>query len=213
MTDFARARTHMIDSQLRTSGITNKPILARMGVVPREKFVPESGQPTVYTDSVQWLGPKGQSRFIAPPAIFAKLLQLAEISNEDSVLDIGAGTGYSTFVIAGLAAAVAGFEPDQQLAETARANLAAMGATNASIVPQIGKNLYDLVFVEGMLIDVPDIYLSALKDGGRLVAPVWSAGVSVAKVLVKSGKSVSSRTEFNATLPPLLAAPAAEFLF
>lgn len=203
----------MIDSQLRTSGITNKPVLARMGFVPREKFVPESRQSTAYTDSVQWLGAKGQSRFIAPPAIFAKLLQLAEISNEDSVLDVGAGTGYSTFVMAGLAAAVAGFEPDHTLAETARANLAAMGATNASIVPQIGKNLYDLVFVEGMLIDVPDIYLSALKDRGRLVAPVWSAGVSVAKVFVKSGKSVSSRTEFNVTLPPLLAAPATEFVF
>lgn len=213
MTDFAQARRHMIDSQLRSGGVTDKRVLARMSAVPRELFVSASRRPTAYTDGVQWLGIQGAGRFIAPPAIFAKLLQLAQVSPEDHVLDVGAGSGYSTAVIAGLAASVHGYEPDQQLADAASTNLALADAGNASIVSRIGEGLYDLVFVEGTLFDVPDIYLAALKDGGRLVAPLWSGGVSVAKVFRKTAKSVSSRTEFNVTLPPLHAPRTAEFVF
>jgi protein-L-isoaspartate(D-aspartate) O-methyltransferase len=196
----------MIDSQLRSSGVINKRVLARMGAVPRELFVPANRQATAYIDSVQWLGKPGAGRFIAPPAVFAKLLQLADIKAEDLVLDIGAATGYSTTVIAGLAGTVSGFESDSELAATAKANLASLGLNNASIVAEIGKNLYDVVLVEGALESVPEPYFAALKDGGRLVALVWTGCVSVAKVFVKAGKTISSRSEFNASLPPLLGA-------
>ena len=214
MTDFTRARAHMINSHLQTSGVTDKRILARMGAVQREMFVPESRRATAYIDSVQWLEKVGSGRFIAPPATFAKLLQLAEITVDDTVLDVGAGTGYSTAVIAGLAAGVAGFEPDAELAATARQNLERLGLSNAKIVPEIGKNLYDVVFVEGALHTVPDQYFAALKDGGRLIALVWTGGVSVAKVFVKTGKGIAARSEFNAWLPPMLdARPVEEFVF
>jgi protein-L-isoaspartate(D-aspartate) O-methyltransferase len=204
----------MIDSQLRSSGVINKRVLARMGAVPRELFVPANRQATAYIDSVQWLGKPGSGRFIAPPAVFAKLLQLADIKAEDHVLDIGAATGYSTAVIAGLAGTVSGFESDSELAATAKADLASLGLTNASIVAEIGKNLYDVVLVEGSLETVPEPYFAALKDGGRLVALVWTGGVSVAKVFVKTGKTISSRSEFNASLPPLLGArQQQEFVF
>jgi protein-L-isoaspartate(D-aspartate) O-methyltransferase len=213
MTDFARARMHMIDSQLRTSGITDKRILARMGAIERERFVPAARRVTAYTDGVQWLGPKGTGRFIAPPAIFAKLLQLAEIKAEDHVLDLGAGSGYSTAVIAGLAASVAGYEPDAELAATAAQNLAELGLANATMVPQLGKSLYDVVLVEGMVSAVPEQYFATLKEGGRLIAPVWSGGVSIAHIFVRTGNSVSARTEFNVAVPPLLTMPAPEFVF
>lgn len=214
MTDFARARAHMINSQLQTSGVTDKRILARMGAVQREMFVPEARRVTAYIDGVQWLGKAGSGRFIAPPATFAKLLQLAEITADDSVLDVGAGTGYSTVVIAGLAAHVAGFEPDAELAAAARQNLAQLGLSNASIVREIGKNSYDVVFVEGALHTVPEQYLAALKDSGRLIALVWTGGVSVAKVFVRSGKTIAGRSEFNAWLPPMLdSRPVEEFVF
>lgn len=213
MTDFARARAHMIDGQLRTSGVTDKRILARMGAVPRETFLPAARRPTAYTDSVQWLGRSGSSRFVAPPAIFAKLLQLAEITEHDSVLDIGAGSGYSTAVIAGLAASVAGYEADADLAAMASHNLSSLCMNNASVVTDLGQGLYDVVFVEGVLDSVPEQYFAALKDGGRLVALVWSGGVSVAKVFRKTGKSIASRLEFNASLPFLKARPVPEFVF
>lgn len=204
MTDFARARAQMIDSQLKTSGVTNKRVLARMGMLPREIFVPAGRRSTAYIDGVQWLGKAGTGRFIAPPAPFAKLLQLADISENDDVLDIGAASGYSTAVIAGLAGSVAGYEHDGELAALAKENLSALGLTNAAMVPEIGINLYDVVVVEGALAAVPAEYFAALRDGGRLIALVWSDGVFIAKVFVKTGKTIAARSEFNAWLPALL---------
>jgi protein-L-isoaspartate(D-aspartate) O-methyltransferase len=214
MTDFPRARAHMIDSQLRSGGVTDKRILARMSAIERERFVPAARQVTAYTDSVQWLGKSGTGRFIAPPATFAKLLQLAEVTGNDRVLDIGAGTGYSTAVIAGIAASVDGYEADAELATIANRNFLDLQLANAKIVPTIGRDLYDLVFVEGTLQAVPPDYFAALRDGGRLVALVWSGGVSVATVFVKTGKGFASSAAFNAHLPPLLAVqPPQEFVF
>ncbi|WP_108398815.1 protein-L-isoaspartate O-methyltransferase family protein [Devosia submarina] len=214
MTDFRRARTHMIDSQLRSTGVTDKRILARMSVIERERFVSPARRVTAYTDSVQWLGKTGSGRFIAPPAIFAKLLQLAEITSDERVLDIGAATGYSTAVIAGLAASVDGFEPDAELASTAQANLRELGLANANMVETIGQGLYEVVFVEGALQTVPQDYFDALREGGRLVALIWSGGVSVAHVFVRTAKGIAASAEFNAALPPLLPMQKAqEFVF
>ncbi len=204
MNDFRQARTHMIDSQLRSTGVTDKRILAGMSVIERERFVSPARRVTAYTDNVQWLGKAGSGRFIAPPAIFAKLLQLAKITSDDHVLDIGAATGYSTAVIAGLAASVDGFEPDAELASTAQSNLRELRLANASMVEAIGHSLYDVVFVEGTLQAVPQEYFDALKEGGRLVALVWSGGVSIANVFVRTAKGISASAEFNAALPPLL---------
>ena len=205
MTDFALARKYMVDSQLLTSAVTDRRILNRMGELPREKFLPASRQSTAYVDDVQWFGQPGSSRFVAPPAVFGKLLQLAEITHEDVVLDIGAATGYSTAVIAALAASVDGFEPDAELARQAAANIADLD--NATVVNVIESGRYDVVIVEGALEKVPDVYFAALKDGGRLIALIREGAVAVANVFVKTGKDVAARQEFNAMLPPLVVTP------
>lgn len=204
MTDFAQLRAHMIDNQLRTSGVTDWRILAQMGAIARETFVPEARRATAYIDDVQWLNEARSGRFIAAPATFAKLLQLAEINPDETVLDIGAGTGYSTAVIAGLAASVVGYETDSNLLALARANIAALGLSNVTLTDDIAKYQYDVVFVEGSLATVPPAFFAALKEGGRLVASVLSGGVFVAHVHVKTGKSVAARSEFNAPMPPLI---------
>jgi protein-L-isoaspartate(D-aspartate) O-methyltransferase len=214
MTQYSRARMHMIDSQLRSGGVTDKRILARMSVIERERFLPPARQPTAYTDSVQWLGKSGAGRFIAPPATFAKLLQLAEITEADHVLDVGAASGYSTVVIAGLAASVHGYEADAELAAIASRNIGDLGLDNAEIVQGIGADRYDVLFIEGTLQTIPPDYLAALKEGGRLVALLRSGGVAVATVLVRTGAGFASSSEFNAYLPPLFAAqPSQEFVF
>lgn len=212
MTDFALARKNMVDSQLLTSAITDRRILNRMGELPREKFLPPSRQATAYVDDVQWLGRPGSSRFVAPPAVFGKLLQLAEITHEDVVLDIGAASGYSSAVVAALAASVAAFEPDAQLASQAAANLSDLD--NATVVNVIESGRYDVVIVEGALEKVPDVYFAALKDGGRLVALIREGAVAVANVFVKVGKEVAARQDFNAMLPPLdVTPPQEQFVF
>jgi protein-L-isoaspartate(D-aspartate) O-methyltransferase len=214
MVDFQRARAHMVESQLRAGGVTNAPILARMRAIPREDFVDPSRRELAYADDIQWFG---NGRFMAAPATLAKLMKLAEITQSDAVLDIGAATGYSTAIIAGLAASVTGLEQDAGLAATATANLAALGLTNARIVAgdidQLGQARFDAIIVQGALDSVPDAFLAALNEGGRLVALMRNGAVSVAHVFVKSGRGVTSRAEFNAFLPPLAQRSNEEFTF
>ena len=214
MTNFGQARAHMVDNQLRTSGVNDWRILNLMGAIAREDFVAASRKSTAYVDDVQWLDGAAPGRFIAPPATFAKLLQLADIAADETVLDIGAGTGYSTAIIAGLARSVVGYEADTALAEAARQNLATLGVSNASIIARLSNAQFDVVFVEGTLGAIPPEFFAAMKDGGRLIALVQTGGVGVAHVFVKTGTTVTSRIEFNASLPPLLTTRAVEeFVF
>ena len=215
MVEYERARAHMVDSQLRAGGVTNARILARMSALPRENFVAPSRRDVAYVDDIQWLG---ADRFMSAPATLGKLLQLAEISSTDAVLDIGAGSGYSTAVIAGLAATVIGLEADAALAATAKINLADLGLGNASIVSggvgQFGAARFDVIMVQGALASVPDDYLEALREGGRLVVLIHKGAVSLAHVFVKTGQKVAARAEFNAFLPLLFVDQAnKEFVF
>src|SRR5690606_38684062 len=102
MIDFERARAQMVENQLRSGGVTSAPILARMRAIPRENFVAAIRRDLAYIDDIQWFGGKASGRFMAAPATLGKLLRVAEITPADTVLDIGAATGYSTAVIAGL---------------------------------------------------------------------------------------------------------------
>ena len=218
MVDFEHARAQMVESQLRSGGVTNAAILARMRAVPRENFVPAARRDLAYIDDIHWLGDKAAGRFMAPPATLGKLLALAEITETDTVLDIGAGTGYSAAVLAGLAAAVTGLESDPGLAATASANLAALGITNARIVSgdigHVGKSRFDVIVVEGALYAVPEAFIAALAEGGRLVTLIRSGAVGLAHLFVRTGGEVTARAAFNAVLPPLFTVPMAEeFVF
>ena len=178
MVDFERARAQMVESQLRSGGVTNPAILARMRALPRENFLPADRRDLAYIDDVQWLGGKASRRFMAAPATLAKLLALAEITASDRVLDIGAATGYSTDIT------------------------------------RIGKARFDVIVVEGALAAVPDSFIAALAEGGRLVTLIQSGSVGLAHLFMRSGGEVTARAAFNAVLPPLFTAqPDAQFVF
>ena len=217
MVDFKRARMHMVDSQLQAGGVIDARLLARMGAVAREEFVPESRRALAYIDAIHWFGSTGTSRFMPAPAVLARLLQLAAIAETDSVLDIGASTGYGVAVIAGLAAEVVGLEPDAALA-AAGAGLQHAGGLLANCrlisgpVAALGAERFDVVIVEGALEEVREDYLAALREGGRLVAVIGTGGLGVAHVFVKAEGKVTARSEFDAALPPLFP-PAGEPAF
>lgn len=218
MTDFAAARRKMVDNQLRTTGISDRRLLAALGSVPREAFVPDERRAVAYADMVQ---PLGGGRGLATPADFAKLAQLAEIRHTDRVLDVGPGTGYSTAVLSQVANEVIALEADAGLAAEARHILAELGYGNARVVEAASNGsarldgLFDAILIEGVLDAEPTAFFGALADGGRLVALVRTGGAAaVAHVYVRSGSDVAGRTEFNASLPPLDTAPKAEtFVF
>jgi len=220
MVDFARARAVMVDNQVRTSNVNERRLLAVLGQVPRERFVPESRRALAYIDeAIPLLGDAG-ARYLAPPAPFAKLVQLADIQENERVLEIGAGTGYTTAILAGLAREVVGVEPNAELATAARDNLQGLGIENARIVenafdaPLKGEGHFDVVFFSGSVRNVPDSAFTSLRDGGRLVVLVLGGLTGTAHVFVKVGKDIASRAEFNTNIPALPMAKAPEqFVF
>ena len=217
MPDFDYARKTMVDNQLRTSGVTDRRLLLALGEVPREKFVPAERAALAYVDTEH---PLGGGRALGAPAPFAKLLQLAAIEHTDTVLDVGAGSGYSTAVLAQLAANVVGLESDPALAAKARETLTGLGIANATIIEAALDGTaavggpFEVIVVEGMLDAAPEVLFSHLKDGGRLVALIRGAGPAVAHIFVKSGEDITARADFDASLPWQPAPPKpVEFVF
>ena len=220
MTDFARVRKMMVENQLRTSNITDKRVLAVMGEVPREMFVPEARRDLAYIDEAHRLPAEGAPRYLPPPAPFGRLLQIAGINTGNTVLDLGCGTGYSTAVLANLAIKVVAVETDASLAAVAEANLAALSIHNVTVIVgpvELGAakhGPFDVIMLEGAVDAVPPALFAQLRDEGRLVALVRQGATAVANVYVKSGGDVAARGEFNASLPSLFPEKrSADFVF
>jgi len=211
MDDFASLREKMVDSQIRTENVTDYDVIAVMGRIPRERFVPESQRALAYLDRDVPLGiaERGTPRFLMEPAPFARLVQLAEITPNDVVLDVGCGTGYSAAVLASLAKSVVALESDAKLAGEARANLAALGIGNAKVVtggleggyPASGP--YDVIFLEGAVEAIPPLMLNQLRDHGRLVAVIGTGGSGVATLTTRNDGELGRRVAFNAGVGPL----------
>lgn len=217
MTDFARARKTMVDNQLRTSGITDRRVLGAMGEIPRELFVPESRRALAYIDDAV---PLAGERILGAPAPFAKLVQLAAITHTDRVLDVGCGTGYSTAVLAQLAAHVVGVESDSKLATEARSTLGSLALANVEIAEGplatagAASGPYDAIVIEGAVTKVPEALFAQLKTEGRLVASVSDgAHPPVAYLFAKSDLGLAASAAFDARLPALEAARDEQFVF
>jgi protein-L-isoaspartate(D-aspartate) O-methyltransferase len=210
MEDFAVARTRMIDSQLRTENVTDYGILAAMGAVPRERFVPAAQRPLAYLDrDIPLDAGDGVPRYLMEPAPFARLVQLADLQPTDRVLIVGAGTGYSAAVVARLVETVVALESDARLAGEASALLADLEVANATVVtgPLEGGHSplapYDAILIEGAVEVVPPELLAQLGDAGSLIAIVGVGRAAIATVFARSGEKVGRRAAFDAAIHPL----------
>jgi len=208
MTDAAQQRTNMVETQILTSDVTDRRILQAMGSLPRERFVPAAWAALAYMDEALPLSVPGRS--LLAPRVFAKLLQLAEIGDDNRVLDVGSGSGYSTAVLARIANSVVGLECDARLAEEAHLNLAALGLANATIIEGelpagAGKDgPYDAIVLEGSIATQPEGLLDSLKEGGRLVAVARKdGGLGKATIWRRLGRSYDQWTGFDASAPKL----------
>lgn len=212
MIDFAVARTRMVDNQLRTEDVTDYDVLAAMGALPRERFVPKTAEALAYIDEDILLAPADGAappRYLMEPARLAKLVQLADVGANETVLDIGCGTGYSTAVFARLAKSVIGLESNPALAAEAARNLSALGAANATVVTgplEAGHPAaapYDVILLGGAIEVVPDTLFDQLTDGGRLVAVVGYGMAAVAMLFTRTEGKVGGRPAFNMDIRPL----------
>jgi protein-L-isoaspartate(D-aspartate) O-methyltransferase len=202
--DFSELRVKMVDGQLRTTDVTDLAILDAMLTIPRESFVDEQRRALAYVDQDMEIAP---GRYLMEASPFAKLLQLAEIGAGDAVLDVGAGTGYSSAVLSRLARSVVALESDPALADRARAALSATGNVTVVVAP-LGEGYaagapYDVIVVEGAVDLLPQALFAQLAEGGRLVAIEGSGNAGVSRLYLKSGGNVTGRRAFNAAVKPL----------
>jgi protein-L-isoaspartate(D-aspartate) O-methyltransferase len=198
------ARFNMVEAQIRSSNVTDPRILAAMSAVAREKFVPSAARALAYADVPVAVA---QGRYLLDPRSFAKLLQLAQITATDRVLDVGCGTGYSAAVLARLAAEVVALEQDADLVRIASELLAtAVGRVElvqGGLIEGVkGQGPFDVIFVNGALEQPPEILLSQLAEGGRLVT-VIKDGQSRAWLFLKQNGQVGKRPDFDAEVPLL----------
>ena len=218
MSDFATARLNMVEGQIRTNGVQDPAVLAVLGELPRERFVPEAFRGNAYLDEDLRIR---NGRYLMEPLVFARLLQMAELGAEDVVLDIGCGTGYSTAALARLSNTVVALEEDAELAAMAGSNLAELDIDNAAVIEgEMVKGCseqapYDVIFLGSAVSQIPENLLDQLADGGRLVAVVSDGnGVGKATRVTRNGAFFAKQVLFDACVPPLPGfEPAAEFTF
>jgi protein-L-isoaspartate(D-aspartate) O-methyltransferase len=199
--DYAAARQHMIDSQIRTNKVTDSTVIAALAAVPRELFVAESHRKLAYIDRPV---PMGAGRRMMEPMYLARLLQTAELEPNTKALVVGAGTGYAAAIVARLAAKVVALESAPELAARARTILAGLGIGNASVVDgdlaagRPNEAPFDFILVDGAVEILPDALTAQLAPGGRLATIVMKGSIGHAVLMTKADGVLTRREIFDA---------------
>lgn len=198
------ARFNMIEAQIRTNDVTDVRIHAALGAVERERFVPPAKKAIAYADVPVEIAP---GRYLLDPRSFAKALQLAEITADDHVLDVGCGSGYSAAILARLAKDVVALEQDADLVRLASGLLERepnIQVTQGALIEGFkAGGLYDVIFVNGATETEPTALVAQLAEGGRLVAFELNGVQGRAVLYVKEHGQVGRRPGFDATVPLL----------
>lgn len=185
--NFDAMRRAMVESQLRTTGVNDPRVVAAMAMVARERFVPAEWRALAYMDRPV---PLGHGRELNLPEATGALLTAAEIRPSDRVLIVGAATGYTAAVVAEIALQVTALEENEALIGLGRDALAGSGVELAHGPLNQGWTAgapYDLIIVDGLVEQVPDILTEQLADGGRVACALLDRGASRLAIGRKSG--------------------------
>jgi protein-L-isoaspartate(D-aspartate) O-methyltransferase len=177
--EWVRLRARMVERQLRRRGIADVRVLAAMGRVPREAFLPPELVRFAYDDAAL---PIGEDQTMSQPFIVATMCELLALDGSERVLDIGTGSGYAAAVLDELAAAVVSIERIGALA--GRARLALDRAGHRSVEVRVGDGRrgapdrapFDAVSIAAATDHVPPALFAQLGPGGRLVLPRGDRG-------------------------------------
>lgn len=187
----------MVQEQLRRRGIHDERLLHVMRRVPRHEFVSPERWQQAYADHPVVI-PEEQTT--SQPYIIAAMIQAAEVQPQDRVLEVGAGSGYQTALLAELARQVVAVERYSTLAESAQAKLRSLGYDNVAVVAGDGTlgweaaAPYDAIIVSAAAPRVPPALLEQLASGGRLVIPIGDAHSQVLQLFRRHRNNEISRT-------------------
>jgi protein-L-isoaspartate(D-aspartate) O-methyltransferase len=179
MPDYTAEREAMVDRHLKRRGITDQRILDAFMAVPREEFVSEEYAHLAYGDHPL---PIEAGQTISQPYIVGLMIEAAEIKPGDTVLEVGAGSGYAAAIISRIAEKVIAIERQHDLIDVARQRMERLGYDNVEIVEGDGTKgcrdhaPFDAILAAASGSHVPRPLIEQLAPGGRIVMPLGDPG-------------------------------------
>ncbi len=200
----AKAASHL---RMRARGVQDLAVLRAFELVPRQTFVPHRYLDLTSRDLAL---PIGCGQTLDEPWLIARMIEALGVERGHRVLEIGAGTGYATAILAHLAAEVIALERFQSLASAAQSRLAALGVVNAAVVWADGLDLpaeiepFDRILVHGLLETLPERLMDRLGPDGVLVCARPSAEVQAIVRIKKNAEAVVETLICPCRLQPIV---------
>lgn len=205
--DLEKQRERMVEEQLRRRGIADSRVLAAMREIPREAFVPESEKRSAYYDGAL---PLFHGQTISQPLMVAMSVEALQLKGDETVLEIGAGSGYQAAVLSKLAKKVYAVEIIPELVAYAKGVIESLGIDNVELICADGRKgwpagaPYDGIVVAAAAEEVPRALVDQLKEGGRLVIPVGGRWGQALQASVKRGDTLQTDELCRCVFVPLV---------
>ena len=196
--NYEQMRRAMVASQLRTTAVNDPRVVAAMGQVARERFVPADQASLAYLDKTLPVAP---GRGMPSPMVTGRLLTEARVKEGDKALVVGAGSGYSAAVLAALGASVTALEDDEALTGPATPGVRRVSGPLAKGWSKGAP--YDVILFDGAAEEIPSAIVSQLADGGRLAAPIVQNNVTRLALGRKAGGGFGMQSFADAEAPIL----------
>jgi protein-L-isoaspartate(D-aspartate) O-methyltransferase len=207
-TDIEQARFNMIEQQVRPWEVLDQRVLDTMKRIPREEFVPERYHSLAFADTSI---PLGHDQFMMAPKVEGRMLQALAISPQDSILEIGTGSGYVTACLASLGRQVTSIDIMADFTAAAAARLASHNISNVSLQTADAADgvdtgeQYDVIAVTGSLPVLQQQFHQNLKISGRLFIITGTPPVMEALLITRIDETSWKRESlFETSLPPLV---------
>ena len=205
--DYQLAREQMVERQIARRGIKDARLLEVFRSVPRHLFVPKKDRDYAYSDSPLSIG-NGQT--ISQPYIVAYMTELLNLQGDETILEIGTGSGYQAAILGELSAEVHTIERHEKLARTAQKLLEQLGYHNIHVhlgdgtlgLPEFAP--YSAVMVTAAAPIVPRPLLEQLQDGGQLIMPVGEHYGQVLELWQRQGEEFTTKRLTSVAFVPLL---------
>jgi protein-L-isoaspartate(D-aspartate) O-methyltransferase len=199
----------MVDTQMRARGISNPSVLEAIARVPRHLFVPPDAQKLAYDDRPL---PIGYGQTISQPYIVAFMTDALQTAPDQSVLEIGTGSGYQAAVLAELVRNVYTIEIVPELGERARKTLATAGYRNVEVRTGDGyrgwpeRAPFPRIIVTAAPPEIPQALVDQLAVGGIMVLPVGSASQELV-VVTKTATGITQKHTIPVVFVPMIRKP------
>jgi len=206
--EYIYKRLRMVDEQLILRGINDRRVLDAMRFAPRHEFVDDMYQQFAYDDAPL---PIGENQTISQPYMVALMTERLRLKPNDTVLEIGTGSGYQTAILCDLVDYVYSLERSSRLADIAGQRLSDMEYSNVDIHVGDGSqgladmSPYDAILVAAAAPKIPRVLCSQLKhNGGRMIIPIGDHYQQELRLIVRRGEKVTSRTLLMCNFVPLI---------